>query len=103
MESFSEKSTKKFTGQIWVNDVVQDITEDSVTIYFMTEPNTTPVVSKVADVSLGDGQYGVTLSKIDTAIIPQKYYYEIWWVLSNGEEYRLESSGVLVLDSTYKD
>jgi hypothetical protein len=102
VSNFYEKETKKFTGTIKVDGTAQDITSDTVTFYLMTKPNETPTLTKQADVSLGSGQYEVTLTTTDTAVTPRLYYYEIWWVLSSGEEYVLESGQVNIKDSYYK-
>ena len=59
-------------------------------------------IEKEADVSLGDGQYEVILTKTDTNVTPGNYDYEIWWVLSSGEQYVLEKDRVKIKDSIYK-
>jgi hypothetical protein len=102
LNNFYEKETNEFTGTVKVDGTAQDITGDSITFYLMDKPNGTAKITKNADVSLGSGQYTVFMSKSDTAITPGIYFYEIWWVLSNGEEYILEQGKVKVMDSYYK-
>ena len=102
IKNFYEKTTKEFTGTITLDDSVADITSDTVTVYFLTKKEGTKKIEKDADVSLGSGQYKVTLSKTDTAVIPDRYRYEIWWVRSSGKEYLLEWGNVDIYDSWVK-
>lgn len=96
--NFYEKQTKKFTGTIILNNERPDLTSDTVTLY-MYEAGGSGTLTKQADVSLGNGQYEMTLTPSDTEVTPGIWDYEIWWVRNIGEEYPLEKDKVTIFDS----
>ena len=99
--NFFEETTKEFTGTITLNDATPDITSDTVTLY-MYKKGSDDSITKSADVSLGSGQYKVTLDTTDTDVSPGNWDYEIWWVKDTGETYVLETGKVIIYDSQAK-
>lgn len=97
-------TTKKFTGGIEVDGLRQNISADRVTLTLkrrksMTDAEAALVVD--ADVtSYGTG--GMYLMTVDPAntddVDPRKYYYDIVWRRSTGEEYVLESGEVYLTE-----
>lgn len=100
LKNFYEKTTHKIEVTINYNGAVPNITQDTVTIVFKTKKDGEAVLTKNADVSTS-GATGIAkfnLSKIDTALPPGNYYYEIFWTLSNSEEYVIDAGKVNILN-----
>ena len=100
LTDFYEKTTKKFDVTINYNGTAPNITQDTVTLVLKATKDGQAVLTKQADVSTA-GQSGIAkfnVSKTDTAIPYGKYYYEIYWTLSNGEEYVLAVGQVNILN-----
>lgn len=97
IEDFYEKTTKKFSYVVKVDGAVQDITSDTVTVYFYLDGEKKQ--EKEADVSGGSGLAEFTLTKTDTALTPGYYEYEVWWVLASGEQYLIDANDVEIKDS----
>lgn len=106
MTDFYEKTTKVFDVLVYVNDTLQDITLDTVSIIFKKKKDDTDaeaVLSKDADVTTkgSEGIAQFTLTSTETDLEVRNYYYEIRWITSTGRISILESDSVRVLDRIY--
>lgn len=100
LKDFYQKTTKKFDVNINYNGTEPNITLDTLTFLLKTKKDGETILTKVADVATS-GATGIAkfnLSKLDTDIAHGRYYYEIYWSLSTGEEYVLDSGELNVLN-----
>jgi len=100
LKDFYQKATKKFDVTINYNGAVPDITADTVSIIFKTKKDGETILTKNADVTTS-GAIGIAkfnLTTTDTNITHGRYYYEIFWTLSNSEEYVLIADEINILN-----
>ncbi len=90
LTSFRTASTKKFTVKITYNGETPDITNDSVIINFKKTPDVSAPVELTASADTAtEGANGIAHFHIkanENTLEPGVYYYEIWWILANGED-----------------
>ena len=106
LSNFYIKTTKAFNVYCYIDNVLQDIRLDTVSIIFKeskSDSDENAVISSTANVS-NNGIKGIaefTLSPTDTDVNPRNYYYEIKWVTLGGDVYILDSDSVRILERVY--
>lgn len=103
LSDFYEKSTKAFKVEIKINDNIPDISNDVVIFTLkdkLTDDDTKAKLQESADVTtLGsEGTAIFILTPTKTTIKPAKYYYDIVWIRSSGENFPLCVGKVEILE-----
>ena len=99
-------TTKRFTVLCKIDGSAVDITGDTVTFRMKENQDDTDTNAKVivaANVA-DNGASGIASFEVTPAltkeVTPQKYYADIEWVRSNGQEYVEDLSMIQLLDRT---
>lgn len=104
IKDFRVGTTKKFTVQCKLNEVLQDITTDTVTVRIKTlksDIDASSLVEVAADVAT-DGANGNALFTITPAgtsgVAPGQYFIDIEWDLSGGDNYVIYDSIITLIE-----
>jgi len=105
VNNFYQEQTKVFQFGITRTNVegvesTPDLTSDTVTVTFSLGKSLTPVLTKDADVtsSGADGKAIFTLTAEDTDINNSNYFIQVWWYLSNGQQFPLYDTEITVYE-----
>jgi hypothetical protein len=95
INDFYRATTVIIDIQILYNGSAPNITNDEVRMMVKSkksDPDEDALINETFDVSEGaTGSASLELTPTDTDIEPGVYFYEIFWLLSGGREYVLES------------
>lgn len=99
---FYRKTTKAFNVYCYINNTLQNIEFDTVSIVFKNRKDDSDedaILTKDAIINESVAEF--TLTKEETDIDERNYYCEIKWTLVTGEVYILYSDSVRVLERVY--
>ena len=100
LSDFHTASTKRFDVNITYAGEAPNITNDAVSIFFSKTKGGEVVITDTADVATAgiSGIANFELSETDTDVAHGRYYYQLLWELSSGEEFVLDDSSIQLLE-----